>query len=309
VSKRFLGLDLGGTNIKFAIIEEFDSSWKVILKDQISTEAINGPEHVTNRLANLAAKYREEFQISGVGLAVPGIFDANAGTISLFPNLPGQWKGFQILKPIAEAASVPVGLINDARAFSLAESVMGAAQGYETVACIVMGTGVGGGIVINGKVHLGATNGAGEIAHQIVNPDGPICGCGSQGCVEAMTSSHAIATMAGVQTPEEAYEKAIAGDQKAIHSFEEAGKWIGIAMANLMAILSPDVYVLGGGVSQSGDLITKYALVEAHRRSNLFEGEVFKVVPAQLGVFAGAIGAALNGSAAVDSNPSRISTT
>ncbi len=309
MSTKFLGLDLGGTNIKIAIIEDVDGAWKVILKDQISTEAAIGPEHVTNRLAKLAAKYREEFQIAGVGLAVPGIFDGEAGTISLFPNLPGQWKGFQILKPIADAAGVPVGLINDARAFSLAESVMGAARGYATVACIVMGTGVGGGIVINGKVHLGATNGAGEIAHQIVNPDGPICGCGSQGCVEAMTSSHAIATMAGVQTPEEAYEKAIAGDQKAIHSFEEAGKWIGIAMANLMAILSPDVYVLGGGVSQSGDLITKYALVEAHRRSNLFEGEVFKVVPAQLGVFAGAIGAALNGSAAVESNPSRISTT
>ena len=309
MNAKYLGLDLGGTNIKIAVIENVDGNWNIIHKDQVATEAISGPEHVTNRLANLAAKYRNEFQISGVGLAVPGIFDSKAGTISLFPNLPGQWRGFQILKPITEAAKVPVSLINDARAFSLAESVLGAARGYQTVACIVMGTGVGGGIVINGKVHLGATDGAGEIAHQIVNPDGPICGCGSQGCVEAMTSSHAIATYAGVATPEEAFERAIAGDAQAIKAFEEAGKWIGIAMANVMAILSPDVYVLGGGVSQSGGLITKYALAEAHRRSHLFDGEVFHVLPAQLDVFAGAIGAALNGSAVVDNNPSRISTT
>ncbi|MEN9736000.1 MAG: hypothetical protein RL129_710 [Actinomycetota bacterium] len=309
MSKKYLGLDLGGTNIKFVVIEDEGGAWKVTLKDQIATEAAKGPEHVTNRLADLAKKFQSDYQISGVGLAVPGIFDGKAGTISLFPNLPGAWLGFQILKPIETAAGVPVGLINDARAFSLAESVMGAARGYNTVACIVMGTGVGGGIVLNGKVHLGATNGAGEIAHQIVNPDGPMCGCGSQGCVEAMTSSHAIASLAGAKTPEEAYEKAIAGDLKAIHSFEEAGKWIGIAMANVVALLSPDVFVLGGGVSQSGDLITKYALAEAKRRSHLFDGEVFKVLPAELGVFAGAIGAALNGVAAVESNPNRRSTT
>ena len=309
MSEKYLGLDLGGTNIKYVVIEKIADKWNVILKDQISTEAINGPEHVTQRLADLAAKISKEYSINGLGLAVPGIFDVEKGTILLFPNLPGAWRGYQIREPIAVAAGVNVGLINDARAFSLSESVMGAAHGYQTVACIVMGTGVGGGVVIDGKVHLGATNGAGELAHQIVNPDGPMCGCGSQGCVEAMTSSEAIAKLAGTKTPEEAYERAIAGDMQALHSFEEAGKWIGIAMANLMAILSPDVFVLGGGVSQSGDLISKFALAEAKRRSHLFEGEVFKIIPAKLGVYAGAIGAALNGAAVSGDSASRISTT
>jgi glucokinase len=309
VSDKYLGLDLGGTNIKFVVIEKNDVEWKILLKNQISTEAIHGPEFVTNRLAELANRLCKENEIKGLGLAVPGIFDLNEGTISLFPNLPGNWRGYQIGKPISEVTGLKVGLINDARAFSLAESVMGAARGYPTVACIVMGTGVGGGVVIDGKVHLGATKGAGEIAHQIVNPDGPLCGCGSQGCVEAMTSSDAIAKLAGVKTPEEAYERAIAGDKQAIHSFEEAGKWIGIAMANVMAVLSPDIFVLGGGVSQSGNLITKYALAEAKRRSHLFEGEVFKIVPAQLGVYAGAIGAALNGATLSGDKFSRISTT
>ena len=309
MSEKYLGLDLGGTNIKFVVLERVEGQWKILLEDQLATEASNGPEHVTKRLAELAAKISKEHAINGLGLAVPGIFDVEKGTILLFPNLPGKWHGFQIREPIAAAAGVSVGLINDARAFSLAESVMGAANGYATVACIVMGTGVGGGVVIDGKVHLGATNGAGELAHQIVNPDGPICGCGSQGCVEAMTSSDAIAKLAGTKTPEEAYEKALAGDLQALHSFEEAGKWIGIAMANIMAIISPDIFVLGGGVSQSGDFISKFALAEAKKRSHLFEGEVFKVVPAQLGVYAGAIGAALNGAAVSGDKLSRISTT
>lgn len=309
MSNKYLGLDLGGTNIKYVVIEEVNGKWVEILKDQIATEAVNGPEHVTARLANLAKKISGEHKVSAIGLAVPGIFNEKTGTISLFPNLPGNWNGFQIIKPIETATNLKVGIINDARAFSLAESIMGAARGYSTVACIVMGTGVGGGIVIKGEVHLGATGGAGEFAHQVVNPDGPICGCGVQGCVEAMTSSGAISRRAGTKTPEEAYEKAISGDVQALAAFEEAGKWIGIAMANVMALISPDVFVLGGGVSQSGDLITKYALAEANKRMNLFEGEVFKILPAQLGVFAGAIGAALKGAITAGDKLSRISTT
>lgn len=309
MGNRYLGLDLGGTNIKYVVIEHDHGKWIEIVKDQIATEAFNGPEHVTNRLANLAKEISDQYQINAVGLAVPGIFNETAGTISLFPNLPGNWHGFQIIKPIEDATGLKVGIINDARAFSLAESIMGAARGFPTVACIVMGTGVGGGIVINGEVHLGATGGAGEFAHQVVNPDGPICGCGVQGCVEAMTSSGAISRMAGTNSPEEAYEKAISGDIKALSAFEEAGKWIGIAMANVMALISPNVFVLGGGVSQSGDLITKYALAEANRRMNLFEGEVFKILPAQLGVFAGAIGAALKGATTAGDKLSLISTT
>lgn len=295
MTNRYLGLDLGGTYVKFVVLENQNEDLITLVKDQVPTEAENGPEHVANKLADLTKRFVTDYSVTSVGLAVPGIFNAELGTISLFPNLPGNWRGFQLRQPISDAAGFQISLINDARAFSLAESLIGAAKGFRCVACIVMGTGVGGGIVLDGKVHLGATNGAGEIAHQIVNPGGPICGCGSQGCVEAMTSSAAIAKYAKCKTPEEAYEKAISGDLQALAAFKEAGKWIGIAMANLMAILSPDAFVLGGGVAQSGDLISKYALAEAKHRSNLFDGEVFKILHAKLGVYAGAIGAALNG--------------
>ena len=146
---KFLGLDLGGTNIKIAVIEKVSNQWKIIKEDDVSSEAKHGPEHVVNRLANLARENHKEFpDLNGVGVAVPGVFNPD-GTIELFPNLPGPWKGFQALEPIRKTTNLPTSLINDARAFTLAEAIMGAAHGKRTVACYVIGTGVGGGIVID----------------------------------------------------------------------------------------------------------------------------------------------------------------
>ncbi|HEY9275691.1 MAG TPA: ROK family protein, partial [Candidatus Nanopelagicaceae bacterium] len=206
--KRFLGVDLGGTNIKYAVIEIDGSNIKEVVKDQIATEAKNGPEHVTDRISNLIKRIDGEMPIDGVAVAVPGIFNHDTGEILLFPNLPGAWENFPFTKKLSEATGKSIALINDARAFCLAESTLGAGRGHRFVACIVMGTGVGGGLVIDGKVHEGATRGAGEIAHQVVAPDGPVCGCGTRGCVEALTSSAAISAMANTNTPEEAYERA-----------------------------------------------------------------------------------------------------
>lgn len=296
--KRFLGVDLGGTNIKYAVIEIDGTSIKEVLKDQISTEAKNGPEHVTNRIASLIKKIDGEMPIVGVAVAVPGIFNHDTGEILLFPNLPGAWENYPFTKKLREATGKSIALINDARAFCLAESTLGAGRGHRYVACIVMGTGVGGGLVIDGKVHEGATRGAGEIAHQVVAPDGPVCGCGTRGCVEALTSSAAISAMAETKTPEEAYERAKAGDEKAIAAFRSAGKWLGIALANVNAVFSPEVFIVGGGVAQAGDLVLDFIRAELHERNHLWPNSAFKVVPAQLSFFAGATGAALKAAAA-----------
>ena len=296
--KRFLGVDLGGTNIKYAVIEIDGTKIKEVLKDQISTEAKNGPEHVTNRIASLIKKIDGEMPIASVAVAVPGIFNHDTGEILLFPNLPGAWDNFPFTKKLTEATGKSIALINDARAFCLAESTLGAGRGHRYVACIVMGTGVGGGLVIDGKVHEGATRGAGEIAHQVVAPDGPVCGCGTRGCVEALTSSAAISEMAGTNTPEEAYERAKAGDEKAIAAFRSAGKWLGIALANVNAVFSPEVFIVGGGVAQAGDLVLDFIRAELHERNHLWPNSAFKVVPAQLSFFAGATGAALKAAAA-----------
>ena len=296
--KRFLGVDLGGTNIKYAVIEIDGTKIKEVLKDQISTEAKNGPEHVTNRIASLIKKIDGEMPIVGVAVAVPGIFNHDTGEILLFPNLPGAWENYPFTKKLTEATGKSIALINDARAFCLAESTLGAGRGHRFVACIVMGTGVGGGLVIDGKVHEGATRGAGEIAHQVVAPDGPVCGCGTRGCVEALTSSAAISEMAGTNTPEEAYERAKAGDEKAIAAFRSAGKWLGIALANVNAVFSPEIFIVGGGVAQAGDLVLNFIRAELHERNHLWPNSAFKVVPAQLSFFAGATGAALKAAAA-----------
>ena len=296
--KRFLGVDLGGTNIKYAVIEIDGTSIKEVLKDQISTEAKNGPDHVTDRIATLIKKIDGEIPIVGVAVAVPGIFNHDSGEILLFPNLPGAWEKYPFTKKLIEATGKSIALINDARAFCLAESTLGAGRGHRYVACIVMGTGVGGGLVIDGKVHEGATRGAGEIAHQVVAPDGPVCGCGTRGCVEALTSSAAISAMAETKTPEEAYERAKAGDEKAIAAFRSAGKWLGIALANVNAVFSPEVFIVGGGVAQAGDLVLDFIRAELHERNHLWPNSAFKLVPAQLSFFAGATGAALKAAAA-----------
>jgi len=296
--KRFLSVDLGGTNIKYAVIEIDGTKIKEVPKDQISTEAKNGPEHVTNRIASLIKKIDSEMPIASVAVAVPGIFSHDTGEILLFPNLPGAWENYPFTKKLTEATGKSIALINDARAFCLAESTLGAGRGHRYVACIVMGTGVGGGLVIDGKVHEGATRGAGEIAHQVVAPDGPVCGCGTRGCVEALTSSAAISAMAETKTPEEAYERAKAGDEKAIAAFRSAGKWLGIALANVNAVFSPEVFIVGGGVAQAGDLVLDFIRAELHERNHLWPNSAFKVVPAQLSFFAGATGAALKAAAA-----------
>jgi glucokinase len=309
VVTRFLGLDLGGTNIKVAVIEKDGQTWKVINEEDVPTEADKGPAHVVSRLAEIAARKQKEFTgLSGVGVAVPGLFNSD-GTIELFPNLPGAWRGFQALEPVRSATNLPTAIINDARAFTLGEAIMGAALGKRTVACFVMGTGVGGGVVIDGKIHLGASGAAGEIAHQIIKFDGPICGCGAQGCAEPLTNSAAIAKLAGTKTAEEAYKNALAGDEKAIAAFKEVAYWIAITLTNIMVVLAPDTIVIGGGVAQSGDILLNEIRSAMHTRAHLYPTSDINIVPATLGFYAGSIGAALYGAITAGAQLSLISTT
>jgi glucokinase len=306
---RFLGLDLGGTNIKVAVIEKSGNAWKVIKEEDVPTEADKGPAHVVSRLAEIAANKQKEFSnLSGVGVAVPGLFNAD-GTIELFPNLPGAWRGFQALEPIRKATNLPTAIINDARSFTLGEAIMGAALGKRTVACFVMGTGVGGGVVIDGKIHLGASGAAGEIAHQIVKFDGPLCGCGAKGCAEPLTNSAALAKLAGTKTAEEAYKNALAGDEKAIAAFKEVAYWIAITLTNIMVVLAPDTIVIGGGVAQSGEILLNEIRSAMHTRAHLYPTSDINIVPATLGFYAGSIGAALYGAITAGAQLSLISTT
>jgi glucokinase len=195
--------------------------------------------------------------------------------------------------PLADALGVATSIINDARAFTLAESRIGAAAGCATVAALVLGTGIGGGIVVDGHLHFGPMGRAGELAHQVIVPGGPRCGCGNNGCLEALASSTAITRLAGMATVHEAFAAAAAGDERAAAALAEVAGYLGIAIANIVTVLMPERVVIGGGVADAGDALLALVREATARHCVLVPADWYEIVPAQLGRHAGAIGAAL----------------
>jgi glucokinase len=234
----------------------------------------------------------------GVGIGVPGLFDFDSGEITFFTNLPGAWEGFPLRATIAEGLGVAATLINDARAFTLAEATVGAGRGCSTVACITLGTGVGGGLFINGELHFGAFGIAGELGHQTVAPDGPVCGCGNPGCMEALTRAPVIAAAAGRTTMEDVLAGVSAGDPACVAAFRQAATYLGIGLANIVTMIGPERIVIGGGVAEAGDALLDPIRDAVRSRVTLVPPEQVMIVGAELGSTAGAIGAAL---AAVES--------
>ena len=169
--------------------------------------------------------------------------------------------------PVANALGVPTALINDARAFGFGEARLGAARGCDTAAFFTLGTGVGGAVVVGGRLQQGLGN-AGELGHLTVDPgpDAPVCGCGNPGCLEAHARAAAIARLGGRATSAEVVEAARAGDERAEKALAEAGRWLGVGMANVIVALNPERIVVGGGVADAGDLLLEPARRELRRR-------------------------------------------
>jgi glucokinase len=170
----------------------------------------------------------------------------------------------------------------------------------------VLGTGVGGGIVVDGRLILGTAD-AGEIGHETVLAGGPRCGCGNDGCVEALTRADVFARLAGRATAEEVYAAARAGDATALAAIEHAAKWLGVALANAYVLLAPDAFVVGGGIAAAGDLLLKPLEAAVRRYVHIVPPERIRVLPGSLGPFAGAIGAALFGREAGRETPKPMS--
>jgi len=300
---RHLGLDLGATNLKWALVADHGGTWSTMARDQVPTR-IGGdpgavPDAVVGQLAEVAAGVVDAWgTIASVGIGVPGLYDPAAGTTRFLVNVPGPWAGRPVAGPVAEALGVPAALINDARAFGLAELRLGAGRGASSMVGLTLGTGIGGVIALDGRVLQGHDGTAGEIGHQTIEADGPWCGCGNRGCLEAFARADQIATSCGTATVEEAVARARAGDPRATDGLAQIGRYLGIGIANVITLLAPDRVVIGGGISAAADLLLDAVRVELGRRVRTTALDRVAVVTAELGTWAGAIGAAIHGAEA-----------
>ena len=270
----FIGIDLGGTNIKAALVNT--DTGEIAAEHSTPTRSREGHDAVIAQMAVLAeeivvASKRSKNEVGGIGVGIPGALDLERGMTIFLPNLPGNWRNVMVSDQLVSLTGIPVAILNDARSMTLGEWKFGAGRGVDT-ACYTLGTGIGGGLVINGRLHLGISGLAGEFGHVSVDLNGPKCGCGSYGCIEAYASGPAIAALgmkAVVQgrnttlaemcegdlnriTPELICEAARRGDEVAREIYQFAGTIIGAGIANVITAVTPRRIVIGGGVAAAG---------------------------------------------------------
>jgi glucokinase len=303
LTSRYLGVDVGGTNSKLALLEVDgaragppggpDPPPRLLATATIPTGA-GDPGEVVERLAaagaGLAAGHGP---LAAAGLGLPGLYEEGSGRVVLLPNLPATWTGHPARDQLAGRLGVPVALLNDARAFTLAESRMGAAAGCATVVCLTLGTGVGGGVVVDGRLRMGPHGRAGELGHQVIDVDGPPCGCGNRGCVEAFAAGAALSRLGGQASPEAVFAAAAAGDERATAAVAATVGRLAVGIANLVTVLWPERVVVGGGVAAAGERLFGPLRAAVAAAAPLVDPAAYEVVPAALGPAAGSIGAAL----------------
>lgn len=283
-----IGVDLGGTFTKSVVLD----GDRIVHREQGDTDRTS-PARAVAELAAAVASLVDRFgPVGRIGVTVPGHVD-DSGVAVVMPNLPGAWRGVPVLAPLEQAAAQRVSIVNDARAFGRAETVLGVARGARTAIGLVLGTGIGGVVIVDSKVHLGAGGQAGEIGHQVLDPDGPLCGCGNHGCLESLARADVIAEMAGQPTMAAVAAAAKSGDPAAVHAVRVAAAWIGRGIANVLTVLQPEIVFLGGGVAQLGETLFAPIRSEAQERSPLVPPDSYRIVAGALGAWAGAIGAAL----------------
>lgn len=267
-------IDLGGTKIAGALAR---ADGTIIVEKTIPTHSHLGPPGVADRIAalvrDLAAQAGQPPRALGVG--VPGLIDLAQGIVHFAPNLTTNWRGVPLRQWLEPQLGCPVALLNDARMAALGELTYGRARGIDTMVFVTIGTGVGGAVVVDGRLRLGPLGAAGELGHQTIVADGPVCGCGNRGCLEALASGPAIAASgvwlmqcgraprlydlvegdAGRVTPGTMMQAAQAGDDSVKMAMVRAFEYIGISVANTVTILHPDMVILTGSVAQVGDLL------------------------------------------------------
>jgi len=286
-----IGVDLGGTNLRVAAVDEDGT---MLLKRELPTEVSRGRDEVIGELCRAAQAVVHDMrersgggELRGIGVGVPGLIDSESGRLLESPNLPG-WNDYDVKGEIERRLGTTVILENDANAAALGELWLGAGRGSESLCMYTLGTGVGGGLVLQGRIWRGWNGMAGELGHCNVEPEGHRCGCGSWGCLEQYASATAVVRMArealesSVQTAlrslagglssQAVYECAMQGDAEAKRVFERVGRSLGMAIADMVNTLNLPLYVIGGGVSSAWDAFAPAMFAEVRRRSFVYAG-------------------------------------
>src|SRR3954468_7631653 len=289
MSRYSIGVDLGGTNLRVAAVDE---SGKLMEKISTSTRVSLGRDEVLDEMCRiiqtLATRFSTHGPLAGVGIGVPGIIDMESGMLRESPNLPG-WANYPVREEIERRLGPSITLENDANAAAFGEHWLGAGQTVDSLCLLTLGTGVGGGIVLENKIWHGMTGMAGELGHINVDPEGHPCGCGSRGCVEQYASATAIKRLAlekigeghaaelaqamkrdKVITAKHVFELAAAGDVAAIDIFRTVGESLGIVIAGLINALNLPMYVVGGGVSAGWEAFAPRMMEVIRKRSFVY---------------------------------------
>ncbi|MGB8583696.1 MAG: ROK family protein [Candidatus Sulfotelmatobacter sp.] len=289
-----IGVDLGGTNLRVAAVTR---DGQLLEKVTLATKTALGPNHVITEMCDaihrLSAHYRQSGKFLGAGLGIPGIIDLQTGMLRKSANLPG-FEEYPVRDEIErrlgfQKNAARVVLENDANVAALGEQWLGAARGVPNMAVVTLGTGIGGGIVLGGKIWHGMNGMAGEYGHVTVEPEGVPCGCGNRGCAERYASASAILRMAkeAIATGEapalakaassdpefgsqSIYNLAMRGDEPSRRIFHTFGRYLGIMLAGIVNILNLDMYVLGGGVVSAWDAYAPKMFEELRARSLVY---------------------------------------
>ncbi|MCL4538061.1 MAG: ROK family protein [Bacteroidetes bacterium] len=309
--KYIIGVDLGGTYIKAGSVSK---DGELVKQTSLPSNGESGPQAVVSQIAKAVENLRNEHagdELLGVGIGSPGMVDLDGGTVKYPPNL-ANWKVFRLGEEVSKKIGARAEVENDANAAAVGEMKFGAGQGMKNFIMMTLGTGVGGGLVVDGKVFRGESGGAGEIGHTTVNMNGPLCGCGNHGCVEAYVGQRYLSRRVAAQLkdhpdslinkliggdPEKLEPKIIGdaaskGDEFALQVWKETGQYIGTAVASTFNLFDMTTLIIGGGVAEAGKPL--FDSIEATIRDRVLSPlkPRVKVMKAKLENSAGILGAA-----------------
>ncbi len=297
--KYIIGVDFGGTNIRLGLV---NSSGKIVYRDRWDTHSYlssksklikNLAEKVRSLLDNNSLKSKD---VSGIGIGLPGLIDPKKGIVNFLPNVPG-WRKVPLVKILEKALQIPVFIDNDVNLMALGEWQYGAGKGYNNLLCITLGTGVGGGLILDGRLYRGEGYVAGEVGHMPLNEKGPECSCNGKACLERYVGNQRLREKAGKLfknkriTLEEVFYLANQSNTRAIEFWEETALHLGNVLIGVVNLLNPRVIVIGGGVSNSFKFLKGSLTNVIKSRSMQVQSKMVKIVRAKLGDDAAIIGA------------------